>query len=78
MALGVHPLSHLLEHSSLLLGKYRATLVTRCILAEGLSLPQLLALVSAATLKMSSYTIEVVPFASYDWTFEKAGWLNLK
>lgn len=38
----------------------------------------LLALVSTAILKMSSYTIEVVPFGSYDWTFEKGGWLNLK
>lgn len=45
---------------------------------RGLVTAPVLALVSAATLKMSSYTIEVVPFASYDWTFEKAGWLNLK
>lgn len=48
---------------------------TRCILPVGLSLHQL---PPTATLKMSSYTIEVVPFASYDWTFEKAGWVNLK
>ncbi|KAM7205127.1 hypothetical protein V8F20_003264 [Naviculisporaceae sp. PSN 640] len=24
-----------------------------------------------------TYTIEVVPFAEYDWTFEKPGWINL-
>ncbi|KAK0702353.1 hypothetical protein B0H67DRAFT_650389 [Lasiosphaeris hirsuta] len=26
---------------------------------------------------MSSYTIEVVPFSQFDWTFEKPGWINL-
>ncbi|KAM7190049.1 hypothetical protein V8F20_009882 [Naviculisporaceae sp. PSN 640] len=26
---------------------------------------------------MTTYTIEVVPFQEYDWTFRKPGWLNL-
>lgn len=26
----------------------------------------------------TTYTIEVVPFEDYDWTFKKPGWLNLK
>ena len=30
------------------------------------------------SLPVMTYTIEVVPFSKYDWTFEKGGWINLK
>ncbi|KAK3313988.1 hypothetical protein B0H66DRAFT_594798 [Apodospora peruviana] len=36
------------------------------------------ATLTTRTVFRMTYTIEVVPFSEYDWTFEKPGWINLK